>query len=102
MLGEPLSVAVRSSATAEDLPNASFAGQQETYLNVIGIDDLIVTVKKVYASLFTDRAIVYRTEHGYPHHLIALSVGIQKMVRSTVVSTWLFLSDDYPHNCSSI
>lgn len=94
MLGEPLSVAVRSSATAEDLPNASFAGQQETYLNVVGIDALIVTVKKVYASLFTDRAIVYRTEHGYPHHLIALSVGIQQMVRSDLAASGVIFTLD--------
>ncbi len=75
-------VAVRSSATAEDLPDASFAGQQETYLNVSGIENVLQSIKRVYASLFTDRAIAYREHHGYPHNQVALSVGIQKMVRS--------------------
>lgn len=94
MLDEPLSVAVRSSATAEDLPNASFAGQQETYLNIVGFDNLILAIKKVYASLYTDRAIVYRTEHGYPHHLISLSVGIQQMVRSDLASSGIIFTID--------
>jgi len=77
-----LSVAVRSSATAEDLPEASFAGQQETYLNVKGIDDVLLHVKKVFASLYNDRAIAYRTHHGFAHSEVALSAGIQRMVRS--------------------
>ena len=75
-------VAVRSSATAEDLAQASFAGQQETYLNVRGEDDLLLACRKCYASLFTDRAIVYREEQGFDHMEVALSIGVQKMVRS--------------------
>ena len=75
-------VAVRSSATAEDLPNASFAGQHESYLNVSGSTDLLENVKRCYASLYTDRAIKYREDNGFDHSKIALSVGIQKMVRS--------------------
>jgi len=75
-------VAVRSSATAEDLPGASFAGQQETYLNVVGPDNLIEAVKKCIASLFTDRAISYRKDKGFSHMDVSLSVGVQKMVRS--------------------
>lgn len=75
-------VAVRSSATAEDLPSASFAGQQETYLNVHGRDALNQAIRACMASLFTDRAIVYRTERGFAHQDVALSVGVQKMVRS--------------------
>jgi pyruvate, water dikinase len=75
-------VAVRSSATAEDLPEASFAGQQETFLNVSGADDLLDACRRCYASLFTDRAIAYREEKGFDHLKVALSVGVQKMVRS--------------------
>ncbi|KKT75158.1 MAG: Phosphoenolpyruvate synthase [Parcubacteria group bacterium GW2011_GWB1_44_7] len=75
-------VAVRSSATAEDLPDSSFAGQQETYLNVVGIKDLLSSVKKCIASLFTDRAISYRQDRGFAHTTVALSVGVQKMVRA--------------------
>lgn len=75
-------VAVRSSATAEDLPTASFAGQQETYLNIVGDQELLLAVTKSMASLFTDRAIVYRREQGFDHFKVALSVGVQKMVRS--------------------
>jgi pyruvate, water dikinase len=75
-------VAVRSSATAEDLPDASFAGQQETYLNVKGADDLIEKVRKCWSSLFTPRAIFYRTEKGFPHEKVFISVGVQKMVNS--------------------
>lgn len=77
-----LDVAVRSSATAEDLPDASFAGQQETYLNITGEKDLLLAVKKCIASLFTDRAISYRVDKKFDHFSIALSVGVQKMVRS--------------------
>ncbi len=80
--GDHTSLAVRSSATAEDLPNASFAGQQETYLNVIGEENLIKACQKCYASLFTDRAIKYRTDNGFDHLKVALSIGIQIMVRS--------------------
>jgi len=75
-------VAVRSSATAEDLPDASFAGQQETYLNISGIDNLLLTCKRVFASLFTDRAISYRVDKGFSHQDVALSIGVQKMIRS--------------------
>ncbi len=75
-------VAVRSSATAEDLPSASFAGQQETFLNVRGEEELLEACQKCYASLFTDRAISYREEHGFDHMKVALSIGVQKMVRS--------------------
>jgi pyruvate,water dikinase len=75
-------VAVRSSATAEDLPDASFAGQQESFLNISGEHDLLRACQKCYASLFTDRAIVYREAHGFDHMKVALSIGVQKMVRS--------------------
>jgi pyruvate, water dikinase len=79
---EDVDVAVRSSATAEDLPTASFAGQQETYLNVTGEDELVEACRNCYASLFTDRAIIYRENNGFDHMKVALSVGVQKMVRS--------------------
>jgi len=79
---ENVSVAVRSSATAEDLPNASFAGQQETYLNISGDKDLLEAVRKCMASLFTERAIKYRADHGFKHMEVALSVGVQQMVRA--------------------
>ena len=77
-----VSFAVRSSATAEDLPDASFAGQQETFLNVVGIDDVIDKIRHVFASLYNDRAISYRVHKGYAHAEVALSAGIQRMVRS--------------------
>ncbi|MCX7782585.1 MAG: phosphoenolpyruvate synthase [Meiothermus sp.] len=77
-----LSVAVRSSATAEDLPEASFAGQQETFLNVKGIESVLLHIKKVFASLYNDRAIAYRVHHGFAHEEVALSAGVQRMVRS--------------------
>jgi len=80
-------VAVRSSATAEDLPGASFAGQQETYLNVKGKKDLIESIKKCFASLFTDRAISYRQDKGFGHFKVALSVGVQRMARSDLASS---------------
>ncbi|THJ35702.1 phosphoenolpyruvate synthase [Lampropedia aestuarii] len=76
------SFAVRSSATAEDLPDASFAGQQETFLNVVGIDDILAKAKEVFASLYNDRAISYRVHKGFAHDVVALSVGVQRMVRS--------------------
>ncbi|NDF74586.1 MAG: phosphoenolpyruvate synthase, partial [Betaproteobacteria bacterium] len=79
---EPISVAVRSSATAEDLPDASFAGQQESFLNVVGIDLVLLRVRQVYASLYNDRAIAYRVHQGFAQGDVALSVGIQRMVRS--------------------
>ncbi|OTI22480.1 phosphoenolpyruvate synthase [Pseudomonas aeruginosa] len=77
-----LAVAVRSSATAEDLPDASFAGQQETFLNIRGVDNVIRAAKGVFASLFNDRAIAYRVHQGFDHKLVALSAGVQRMVRS--------------------
>lgn len=82
-----LEVAVRSSATAEDLPKASFAGQHESFLNIKGEEGLIVAVKKCFASLYTDRAIKYREDNGFAHEKVALSVGIQKMVRSDKASS---------------
>ncbi|WP_097461081.1 phosphoenolpyruvate synthase [Mangrovitalea sediminis] len=89
-----MAVAVRSSATAEDLPDASFAGQQETFLNVVGFDNVKHAVKEVFASLFNDRAISYRVHHGFDHKLVALSAGIQKMVRSeTACSGVMFTLD---------
>ena len=75
-------VAVRSSATAEDLPSASFAGQQESYLNIVGEKELLIACKKCFASLFTSRAIAYRCEQKIDHLSISLSIGVQKMVRS--------------------
>ncbi len=80
--GKAISLAVRSSATAEDLPKASFAGQQESYLNVMGLNELLAACQKCYASLFTDRAIKYREDNGFDHHKVALSIGVQLMVRS--------------------
>jgi len=90
----PLAVAVRSSATAEDLPDASFAGQQETYLNVRGAAQVVDTVKRVFASLFTNRAISYRVDKGFDHMKVALSAGIQKMVRSDLASAGVMFSID--------
>ena len=87
-------IAVRSSATAEDLPTASFAGQQDTYLNIRGIDDLLVTCRRVYASLFNDRAISYRVHQGFAHEHVALSIGVQKMVRSDVGSSGVMFTLD--------
>lgn len=87
-------VAVRSSATAEDLPTASFAGQQETYLNIHGAEKLIEACKKCMASLFTDRAIVYRIGHGFDHFKVALSVGVQKMIRADLASSGVTFSLD--------
>ncbi|USP41696.1 phosphoenolpyruvate synthase [Acinetobacter sp. XS-4] len=81
--GNPeIAVAVRSSATAEDLPDASFAGQQETFLNIRGIDNILIAIKEVFASLYNDRAISYRVHQGFDHDVVALSAGIQRMVRS--------------------
>ncbi|MFJ1268178.1 phosphoenolpyruvate synthase [Legionella lytica] len=91
---DDFSVAVRSSATAEDLPDASFAGQQETFLNVKGIGAILESIKLVFASLFNDRAIAYRTHHQFEHHDVALSAGIQQMVRSDLaVSGVMFTMD---------
>ncbi len=87
-------VAVRSSATAEDLPDASFAGQQETYLNVHGVESVLEACHKCFASLFTDRAISYRTMRGFDHFNVALSVGVQKMVRSDLATSGVMFSID--------
>ena len=84
--GTSTSWAVRSSATAEDLPDASFAGQQETFLNVSGLDHIKFAIREVFASLFNDRAIAYRDHQGFEHSEVALSAGIQKMVRSDIAS----------------
>jgi pyruvate, water dikinase len=92
--GADCDVAVRSSATAEDLPEASFAGQQETYLNIRGERMLLDSVRRCFASLFTDRAISYRTQHGFAHSEVALSVGVQKMVRSDLASAGVMFSID--------
>ena len=91
---DEVDVAVRSSATAEDLPEASFAGQQETFLNVTGDKELLEACRKCYASLFTDRAITYRKAHGFDHMKVALSVGVQKMVRSDEAGAGVMFSLD--------
>ena len=92
--GGEIAVAVRSSATAEDLPEASFAGQQETILNVRGRDSLLHAMHAVYASLFTDRAIAYRVHHGFDHAQVALSIGVQHMVRSDLGSSGVMFTLD--------
>jgi len=92
--GKNVDVAVRSSATAEDLPDASFAGQQETYLNVRGEEELLEKVRDCFASLFTNRAISYRTDKGFDHFSVYLSVGVQKMVRSDLASSGVMFSID--------
>ena len=92
--GKDVDVAVRSSATAEDLPGASFAGQQETYLNIRGIENVLIATKKCIASLFTDRAISYRADQGFSHFDAALSVGIQRMIRSDVSSSGVAFTID--------
>ncbi len=92
--GKDVSWAVRSSATAEDLPDASFAGQQETFLNVSGIDDIKVAIRKVFASLFTNRAIAYRVHQKFDHTHVALSAGIQKMVRSDIAASGVMFTLD--------
>jgi pyruvate, water dikinase len=91
---ERIAVAVRSSATAEDLPDASFAGQQETHLNIVGIDNVLHAVRDVFASLFNDRAIAYRVHQGFDHSKIALSAGVQRMVRSETASSGVMFSID--------
>jgi len=92
--GHNVDVAVRSSATAEDLPDASFAGQQDTYLNIHGYDEIIVACKRCFASLFTNRAISYREDKGFDHFSIALSIGVQKMVRSDMACSGVMFSID--------
>jgi pyruvate,water dikinase len=92
--GQNIAVAIRSSATAEDLPEASFAGQQETLLNVSGLENVIDGIHEVYASLFNDRAIAYRVHQGFDHREVALSVGVQRMVRSDVGSAGVMFTLD--------
>ena len=92
--GTDVAVAVRSSATAEDLPDASFAGQQETFLNVCGADDVVVRVKEVFASLYNDRAIAYRVHHGFKHEDVFLSAGVQLMVRSDLGASGVLFTLD--------
>lgn len=92
--GEAVSLAVRSSATAEDLPTASFAGQQDTYLNVCGEQNLLDACRRCFASLFTDRAIHYRVDQGYDHFKVALSIGVMKMVRSDLAASGVMFSLD--------
>ncbi|TQJ29633.1 phosphoenolpyruvate synthase [Microbacterium sp. SLBN-146] len=91
---ERVTWAVRSSATAEDLPDASFAGQQETFLNISGIDNLLDAIRKVFASLYTDRAIVYRAQHGFREDDVAISAGVQLMVRSDVGASGVMFTVD--------
>ncbi|TVR54623.1 MAG: phosphoenolpyruvate synthase, partial [Gemmatimonadales bacterium] len=91
---EAVDVAVRSSATAEDLPDASFAGQQDSFLNVTGEEDLLETCRRCYASLFTDRAIDYRRSRDFDHMEVALSVGVQRMVRSDQASAGVIFTLD--------
>ena len=92
--GEDVSLAVRSSATAEDLPTASFAGQQDTYLNIKGEESLLDSCRRDFASLFTDRAIHYRIDQGFDHFKVALSIGVMKMVRSDLASSGVMFSLD--------
>ncbi len=92
--GKNIDVAVRSSATAEDLPDASFAGQQETYLNIYGYEEIIEACKKCFASLFTNRAISYRQDKGFDHFEVALSITVQRMVRSDLASSGVMFSID--------
>jgi pyruvate,water dikinase len=92
--GEEVSLAVRSSATAEDLPTASFAGQQETFLNIKGRESLLDACRRCYASLFTDRAIHYRVDQGFDHFKVSLSIGIMKMVRSDLASSGVMFTID--------
>lgn len=93
--GDPgRSLAVRSSATAEDLPDASFAGQQETFLNIHGIDEVLQAIKEVFASLFNDRAIAYRVHQGFDHAHVALSAGVQRMVRSDIGASGVMFTMD--------
>ncbi len=92
--GDEATWAVRSSATAEDLPDASFAGQQETFLNIHGADNVLHAIKEVFASLYNDRAIAYRVHQGFEHHDVALSAGVQRMVRSDVGSSGVMFTLD--------
>src|ERR687894_1798258 len=89
-----MSFAVRSSATAEDLPDASFAGQQETFLNIRGIDNVLEAIRHVFASLYNDRAISYRVHHGFEHGAVALSAAVQQMVRSDLGASGVLFTLD--------
>ena len=100
--GSELSFAVRSSATAEDLPSASFAGQQETYLNITGFKNLLEAMQKVFASLYTDRAISYRTHQGFNHLDISISVGFQRMVRSDLGASGVLFTLDTESGCEDV
>jgi pyruvate,water dikinase len=100
--GSDPSVAVRSSATAEDLPDASFAGQQETYLGVRGADALVAACRRCFASLFTDRAIVYRIQHGFEHLAVRLSIGVQRMVRADLGAAGVMFTLDPESGSSSV
>lgn len=91
---EDVSFAVRSSATAEDLPDASFAGQQETFLNITGIDGVLQAIREVFASLYNDRAIAYRVHHDFDHDAVALSAGVQQMVRSDIGASGVMFTID--------
>ena len=99
---EKASFAVRSSATAEDLPDASFAGQQETFLNVVGIEDVLHKIREVFASLYNDRAISYRVHKGFAHEHVALSAGIQRMVRSDVGAAGVMFTIDTESGFSDV
>ena len=92
--GIGVAVAVRSSATAEDLPTASFAGQHESFLNVRGEDEVVEACRRCFASIFTDRAIVYRIDNGFDHFKVALSVGVMKMVRSDLAASGVIFTLD--------
>ena len=96
------SFAVRSSATAEDLPDASFAGQQETFLNVVGIEDVLAKMKEVFASLYNDRAISYRVHKGFAHSDVALSAGVQRMVRSDLGAAGVMFTIDTESGFSDV
>ncbi|MFN3886337.1 MAG: phosphoenolpyruvate synthase [Aquabacterium sp.] len=96
------SFAVRSSATAEDLPDASFAGQQETFLNVVGIEDILHKMKEVFASLYNDRAISYRVHKGFAHDVVALSAGVQRMVRSDLGAAGVMFTIDTESGFSDV
>ena len=100
--GDDVSFAVRSSATAEDLPDASFAGQQETYLNIKGFDNIQAAIHAVYASLYNDRAIAYRVHHDFDHSQVALSAGIQKMIRSNHASSGVMFTLDTESGFSDV
>ncbi|MGH8772918.1 MAG: PEP/pyruvate-binding domain-containing protein, partial [Burkholderiales bacterium] len=93
-MGTDIAVAVRSSATAEDLPQASFAGQQETFLNVNGVETVLAALKQVFASLYNDRAIAYRVHQGFDHGAVALSAGVQRMVRSDLAASGVMFTVD--------